>query len=133
VARAVAVAGVSGELGAFGGRPGAAALDGGRVDDPDVVLPEVGVDSKYADSVLRGASRHKGACCSPTASPGRGRDEQVLRARIAGNEPRRCSRERLESGEAAQLGVGELGGDPDLGTLGDEARIGFQLVVDLDL
>src|SRR6266508_2669020 len=60
VAGAVSVASPSGQLGALGGGTGSAALDGGGIDHPGVVAPQVGVGGQQADEVnelLGGASQ----------------------------------------------------------------------------
>src|SRR6266511_4029153 len=109
VAGAVSVASPSGQLGALGGGTGSAALDGGGIDHPGVVAPQVGVGGQQADEVnelLGGASQPlvvaglAGQVGKQVAQVGAG----VAQPTGFGHEPQ----QRLQHRQRDELGVGQL-------------------------
>ena len=114
VAGAVAIGGPAGQVAAQGRRARASALDRRRVHDPGVVVPVLGVGAKQADARPRAGPR----LAQPLVVAGLVRDvgEPGAQMRLGvAQEPRLRgeAQERLEHGQRQQLGVGDLGGEPD--------------------
>jgi hypothetical protein len=132
VAGAVAIGSPAGQVTAQSGRPRASAFDRGRVDDPGVVAPALGVSGQQADDGLELAL---------------GLAQPLVVARLVGDigepgsqvhpgvtqEPglRGEAQKSLEHGQRDQFGIGEFGHQSDLGTPWAQLGTDPKFVVDL--
>jgi hypothetical protein len=134
MAGAVAVGGPAGQIGAFDGLPGTAAFDRGGVAHPPVVGPQRGVAGQHADDVLQ---QPAGGTQSLVVAGLLGQvGEQMAEVGAGVAQPAGFGGEAeqgLQHREGDQLGVRQLGGDPNRGAPRRQVWGALQQVIGGDL
>ena len=134
VAGAVAVGGPAGGVGSLRGGPGAAALDGSRVDDPHVVAPPDAGHRQHPDHGLELVSRRPQPLVVAGLVGQIGKQVTEMVAGIA--QPaglRHEPGEGLQHRQRDQLGVGQLRPERTLRPGRRQGRVILQCVIDADV